>query len=179
MLWIWVLVALTATVLTNMENSWNQVFETQSVRTTSSLWLQDQNSWKDYCKVTFNPKSPTINEPFTVTVDWIVTNGMTIETFIQWPNSGWWWMNNFSWLPIIITENKEISWKYVYTFTIKWDSVTKCEWTITIWKRIKRDPIWPGPIIETNPNTKTIEDNTVWAIDVDANNTAQPRSLRE
>ena len=88
-------------------------------------------------------------------------------------------MNNFSWLPIIITENKEISWKYVYTFTIKWDSVTKCEWTITIWKRIKRDPIWPGPIIETNPNTKTIEDNTVWAIDVDANNTAQPRSLRE
>lgn len=142
------------------------------------------NNWvdtnKDYCKVTFNPQSPTLNQPYTITVNWKVTNGMTIQTFIQWPNSAWWWTNNFSsWFPLVLTETKDVPWTYVYKFIIKGDSVITCEWTITIWKRIGVDqPVWPGPVVTPDPIEKPRANNNVWTINLNANG-VQPRSLRQ
>lgn len=160
MLWIWILIALTASGLTAIQeqNGWNQpnkVFETQSTRTISSLGFQSQNQItpKEHCSVTFDSQIVAVNQSFTITVNWIVNNGKTIETVISWPNS-WWWINNFAWFPLTITDAKDTPWTYVYRFIINGDSVITCEWTITIWKRTRIDPIGPGPSIDAYPLAK-------------------------
>jgi hypothetical protein len=180
-LWIWILVAVWTATYTHFTANSKTAFETQSVRTTRSLWLWEKiDTKKDYCNVIFNPQSPTIDQPFTVTVNWKVTNATTIKSFVQWPNSWWWWTNNFSWFPLIITESFNVPWTYVYTFTIKWDSMIQCEWKITIWKRIGIDqPTSVWPVVDPIPTAKPGASNDIWTLNPKNSNGEQPRTLRQ
>lgn len=187
MLWIWLVIAISATAFTHLTNNTKQTFETQSVRTTRSLWIQASNQSKEYCKVAFNPLLPDIDEAFTVTVDWVIKNGLTINTFVKWPSLRWWWTNNFSWFPTIITEAKSEAWTYVYIFTIQWENTSiTCEWTLIVWKQNHDDKelAWLESAHDVNSDVKPEDKNTAWNQNQINNNagvvhTTQPRSLRQ